>query len=63
MAFDLYRENRGVGLIHLTNLRTRIQFFNYNIAYIMLLYTTFINYYLLYIITICVAWTINSCSD
>ena len=26
MAFDIYRENRRVGLIHLTNLCTRIQF-------------------------------------
>ena len=25
-AFDIYRENRRVGLKHLTNLRTRIQF-------------------------------------
>ena len=33
------------------------------IAYIMMLYTTVINYYLLYIITICMAWTIDSCSD
>ena len=29
--------------------------------YIMMLYTS--NYYLLYIITICIAWTIDSCSD
>ena len=30
-----------------------------------MLYTTVINYYLLlvYIITICIAWTIDSCSD
>ena len=28
-----------------------------------MLYTTVMNYYLLYIITICIAWTIDSCSD
>ena len=28
-----------------------------------MLYTTIINYYLLYVITICIAWTIDSCSD
>ena len=27
----------------------------------MMLYTTVINYY--YIITICIAWTIDNCSD
>ena len=28
-----------------------------------MLYTTVINYLLLYIISICIAWTIDSCSD
>ena len=57
MSLHIYDENGRVGLINLANL------FTYNITYIMMLYITVINYYLLYIVTIRIAWTIDSCSD
>ena len=62
MAFDIYDENRRVGLVDFTNLCSRIQ--SVYIQYCMMLYTTVSNYYLLYIITIWITWTNNySCSD
>ena len=50
MAFDIYRENRRVGLIHLTNLRTRIQFFFITISHILCCYTLHLSIITCYIL-------------
>ena len=48
MPFDMYNENRHVGLINLTICSPGFNLHIYNIAYIMMLYTTIIkNYYIL----------------